>query len=331
MNQQLSQKVYVGLDTHKETIHGTAINQDGEIVASCKFKNGEDALLGFLKDFSIWNTEIAIEACNIWRGCNKILTERGYKVKLANPIRCSQIARDKKTDKKDSEIIAELLRTGFLPEVFIPSERMLELKDLTRHKCYLTREKTRIQNKIKSFLLRVGIEYDRKIWNEIGIKWLKDLRDEKIDAFIRIYGQILIEEKKVLKKIGQISRKTEDMSLLRTIPGVGELGSVMIYTEIADISRFSSPKYLHAYAGYAPGIYQSGSKTRTKKRREVNHWFKWIISQCVGNSILMQNRFQKHYYKICKKKGWKTAKKSTGRKMLTVIWHMLNNKVPYQS
>lgn len=330
MNQKLCQKVYVGLDTHKETIHGTAINRDGEIIASCNFKNGEEALMEFLKDFSIWNTEIAIEACNIWRGCNKILKERGYKVKLANPIRCRQISRDKKTDKKDSEIIAEVLRNGFLPEVFIPSEKMLELRDLTRHKCYLTREKTRIQNKIKGILLRGGISYEKKIWNNNGIWWLKSLKDEKVDAFVRIYGQILREEKKVLKKIGQISRGTELMSLLRTIPGIGELGSVMILTEIADISRFPSPKYLHAYSGYAPGIHQSGSKTRTVKRREVNHWFKWIISQCVGNAILMDNKLQKYYYRISKKKGWKTAKKATGRKMLTIIWHMLNKKVPYQ-
>ena len=60
-------------------------------------------------------------------------------------------------------------------------------------------------------------------------EWLRSLKNEKVDAFMKIYEQILIEEKNVLKKIGQISRKDEIPSLFRTMPGIRELGSVMIY------------------------------------------------------------------------------------------------------
>jgi len=79
------------------------------------------------------------------------------------------------------------------------------------------------------------------------------------------------------------------------------------------------------------GIYQSASKSRQARRREVNKWLKWIIMECASRVVLMQNGFQSYYFKLRKRKGWKTARKATARKMLTVVWHVLKEKVPYKS
>lgn len=325
----LGQEVYIGLDTHRETVHGTALNKNGEIICSYEFPNGEDALKEFLKGFPVWNTFIALEACNIWRGCYKILNQLGYKVKLANPLKCHQIAKEKKTDKIDSRILADLLRVNYLPEVYILSEDMLKLRDLTRHKCNLMRIRVRIQNKIKAYMLREGIPYNRKIWNIKGINWLKNLKNSKIDDFIAVYEIIRKREKLVMNKIKFISNVREDIALLKTIPGIGDLGSVMIYSEIGDIKRFPDPKHLHAYAGVSPGIQQSGTKTRMSKRREINYWLKWIIMECAGRATIKKSKLQNYYFKIRNNKGWKTGRKATARKMLSIVWHILNEKVPY--
>lgn len=329
MDQQIGQQTYIGLDTHRETIHGTVVDKDGNKVCSYSFPNGEEAMKEFLKNFKPWNTLIAIEACGIWRGCYKILTKLGYRVKLANPLKCHQLAKDKKTDKVDSKILADLLRINYLPEVYIPSEEILSLRDLTRHKCNLTRLNVRVKNKIKMGLLREGIHYDRKIWNKEGILWLKSLKDEKVDDFLKQHELILEQEKKISKKIGQIVRMKEGTALLKTIPGIGDYGAALIYAEVGDIERFPSPKHLHAYAGVAPGIYQSGTKTRATKSKEVNYWLKWIVGQCTGRATLLQCKFQQYYFKMKNKKDWKTARKATARKLLTAVWYILKKKEPY--
>ena len=107
------EQVYIGLDTHRETIHGTALDKNGGIIKSNAFPNTREALQDFVKDFPTWNTTIAIEACNFWRGCHKILKEIGYIVKLANPVICHKIAHEKKTDKVDSKILADLTRVNY--------------------------------------------------------------------------------------------------------------------------------------------------------------------------------------------------------------------------
>lgn len=39
MDEQLGQEVYIGLDTHRQTIHGTAMNKEGGIICSYRFLN----------------------------------------------------------------------------------------------------------------------------------------------------------------------------------------------------------------------------------------------------------------------------------------------------
>ena len=326
-------QIYVGLDTHRETIHGTALDENGGIIKCNAFPNTREALQDFVKDFPTWNTTIAIEACNFWRGCHKILKEKGYNVKLANPVICHKIAHEKKTDKVDSKILADLSRVNYLPEIYIPSDEINALRDLTRHKMHFTRFKVRTQNKIKSCLSRGGISYEVDLWNKEGLQWLKELKNYEIDSFLSLYKSIKKEEDVIKEKIEKVAQSKKETTLLETIPGIGYFGASLIYAEIGDIKRFPTVKHLHAYAGTAPGIYQSGTKTRITTRRSVNYWLKWIVMQCAGRVALKNikpNKLRNYYLKIKDKKGWKTARKATARKMLTIIWFVLNKNIPYR-
>lgn len=328
----LGQETYIGLDTHRETIHGTALDKSGEIIRSENFQNVKEVLCEFMKDFPTWNTVIAIEACNFWRGCYKILKEMGYTVKLANPVMCHKIAHEKKTDKVDSKILADLLRVNYLPEVYIPSDEINSLRDLTRHKMHFTRFKVKIQNKIKSCLSRNGISYEDDLWNKEGLQWLKELKNYEIDSFFSLYKSIIKEEDIIKEKIEKIAKNKKETILLETIPGVGYFSAALIYAEIGTLERFPTVKHLHAYAGVAPGIYQSGTKTRMPMRKSVNYWLKWITMQCAGRLTLKNtkpSKLRNYYFKIRDKKGWKTARKATARKLLTVIWYVLHEKNPY--
>ncbi len=326
----INQEVYVGLDAHRETIHGTALNKEGEVICSCNFPANKEAIEEFMKFFSIGNTHIAIEACNHWKFAYNILHEKGYEVMLANPEKCRQISKDKKTDEVDSRIIADLRRINYLPSVTILSDEILKLRDLCRHKSNITRMKSKVQTKIKSHLSRNGIPYEKNLWKKEKIVWLKSLKDLEIDSFLRVYDLLRNEEMLAKKEVIKIAMTNQDIILLKTIPGVGHYGAVMIYEEIGDINRFKGPKNLHAYAGVVPGIYQSGNKSRTKTRSQVNYWLKWIAGQCAGSIFRRKNNLQRYYLKMKAKKGSKIARKATARKILTIAWHVLIEKNPYK-
>jgi len=45
---------------------------------------------------------------------------------------------------------------------------------------------------------------------------------------------------------------------------------------------------------------------------------------------MIDRRYMNHYYKIKKRKGFRTARRSVARKMCTDIWHILTKEEPYR-
>jgi transposase len=95
---------------------------------SASFHFSREAIERFLYSIPSSEITITIEACGIWRGAYKVLADLGYEVKLANLKKTHEIACRKKTDKVDARILADLLRTNYLPEVWIPDEQVLKLR-----------------------------------------------------------------------------------------------------------------------------------------------------------------------------------------------------------
>jgi len=322
-------KLYAGLDIHKEKLAGCIMDKDGNITREHTFPSSKKALERFLDGIPSSDITIAIEACGLWRGIHTILTEMGYNVRLANPKKTHDIACKKKTDKVDARILADLLRTHYLPDVWIPDEQTLQFRDLTRHKATLTRLKTQVQGRIRGYLLRKGATYS-KLSKEETLSTLAE-QDPDIKNLVQVYHSIKQEEKEVMRRIKRIAQNSKQTTMLMTMPGIAEFSSLMILAEIGDIQRFNSPKELVSYAGLCRGIYQSASTERSVRNTAVNKWLKWILYECSGRAIMLDSKFQKYFYTVRKRKGEKTARRASARKMLTIIWYMLTNKETYRA
>jgi transposase len=323
------EKLYAGIDIHKENLAGCIMDKDGNITREHTFPSSKKAIEKFLCNIPSSDITIAIEACGMWRGIHKILTELGYPVKLANPKKTHDIAGSKKMDKIDAQTLADLLRTHYLPEVWIPDEQTLQYRDITRHKANLTRLRIQVQGKIRGYLLRKGAKYG-KLSTEKTLTILAE-EDPDIQNLVHVYRCLKEEEREVMRRIKKISQNKKETTMLMSMPGIAEFSSLMILAEIGDIKRFPHAKELVSYAGLCSGIYQTGTTEHPVHNNAVNKWLKWILYECSGRAMMLDQRFQEYYYKIKEKKGFKTARRATARKMLTIIWHMLTNKEPYRA
>ena len=322
-------ELYGGIDTHKENFAGCIVDERGRVLREHTFPATKEAVEKFTTGIPNTQMTIAIEACGIWRGAYNIFRELGYEVKLANPKITHDIASGKKTDKVDAKTLADMLRTNYLPEVYIPDDDILQLRDLTRHKANLTRLRVKVQVKIKGYLLRGGVKYGKNIWTEKALSELSE-NDLNVRSLVNVYWSLKKEEKEVLNRIKKIARNMKKTTLLMTMPGIGEYSALLILGEIGDIKRFKTAKELVSYAGLCPGIYQSGNTERTERNQAVNKWLKWILYECSGRASMLDTIFQSYYYKVQKKKGFKTARRAVARKMLTIVWHMLTKEEPYR-
>jgi transposase len=102
-------------------------------------------------------THAAMESTGVyWKPVFNILEDK-VKVILANARNIKNVP-GRKTDVKDCEWIAQLLRHGLIQESFIPPKPIRELRDLTRYREKLTQLRSGELNRLQKFLEDANIK-----------------------------------------------------------------------------------------------------------------------------------------------------------------------------
>ena len=147
---------------------------------------------------------------------------------------------------------------------------------LSRLRIQLTKDQTRLKNRIKSLLDFLGVhlpeDIELKHWSGGFFTHLDKLKfkheqiKQTLEQLLKQLSELrkqLTEVLKLLRKsVKQNERKQKIVSHLLTIPGVGFITAVTLYTEIMDINRFKRFDELSSYVGLAPSTHSSGEKER---------------------------------------------------------------------
>ncbi len=96
-------------------------------------------------------THVAMESTSsYWRPIDNLL-EGQFVVWVANAFHIKAVP-GRKTDVRDAEWIADLLRHGLLRPSFIPAVEQRQLRDLTRYRTHLVEERARLTNRLQAVL-----------------------------------------------------------------------------------------------------------------------------------------------------------------------------------
>jgi transposase len=144
-----------GLDVHKKTVKACLLTQGSNGQSHKEFRTYLTTTEELLK-LSDWLreqgcTHIACEATGVyWKPVFNLL-EGSFELLVVNAQHIKAVP-GRKTDVKDAEWIADLLRHGLLKASFIPSGPQRELRELTRYRVRLTEEKAREVNRVQKTL-----------------------------------------------------------------------------------------------------------------------------------------------------------------------------------
>ena len=86
-------------------------------------------------------------------------------------------------------------------------------------------------------------------------------------------------------------------SVIMTIPGIGFINGGMILGEIGDITRFSSPSKVLAFAGLDPTVYQSGNfnASHTKMSKRGSRPLRYALINAAHNVVKNNKTFRDYY------------------------------------
>lgn len=151
-----------------------------------------------------------------------------------------------KNDKIDSHKIATLLRGGMIPIAYVYPPLMRSTRDLLRRRMHLMRKRAEllahIQNTNSQYYLP---EFGKKIAYKANRNGIADhFPDASVQksmevnlALIDFYDQRLTDLELYITRLAKV-HDSNSFYLLRSIPGIGKILSLVILYEVHDIERF---------------------------------------------------------------------------------------------
>jgi len=329
--------MYVGLDVHSRSSFCVVMNRAGEVVAQAKLENSMQAFTEFFRPF-VRPMEVAVEATTDAYYIADMLYKLGLTTRLAHPRRLRLIAESSsKTDRHDAFILADLLRMGRLPEAYLPSAETMELREVSRGRQSLVRERTRFKNRVSALLRRQGCSCPVKDkFTKKGREWIAELELPRsirmvLNTQLTVIDVLNAEIRKLDNELRKFARHDERIQRLMRIPGIGVVFAAMIVAEIGTISRFPSKIGFVAYCGLAPIVRQSGEKTRRGSlRHDCNHWLRYAFVEAAHSCARTKGAYARYYSDKAQERDSSVAAAATGRRLSRLVFAMLWSGQEYQ-
>lgn len=341
MANDMVNKLFVGMDLHKNTSTFCVKDKDGNVFKEAKVLTDRNQVRGFVSSLGGHSLSVVMEPVSQWYVYADLMQSLGCEVHLAHPMKVKAIASARvKTDKIDAGVLADLLRSNLLPEAYFASKEVRSWKEVVRFRASLLNLRTQVKNKIHAILHKNGLKHNfSNLFGKQGTIWLKglDLKEPFKDNLNRLLdlvdylnGQVDTAE----TKVEQLVINYLPAKLLTTIPGISYVSALTIIGEVGDIKRFASSKKLMGYAGLVPSTYSSGDSVRHGRITKTgSKWLRYIMIEAAQHQQLCKRKpgFGSYYLKMKQRKGTATATVATARKMLAVVWRLLTDNRPWQS
>jgi len=261
---------YIGLDVHKKTVAYCIKLADGTLVGRGTIKATRPALLEWVK--SLKHPWIGVmEATLFTAWIYDFLKPHARKLCVAHPAGLEAIsAAKKKSDKKDAETMADLLRADLVPEVWMAPPELRQLRDLLRYRNSMVQMATRMKNKISGLLMMNGIEYDsrrlhrKNYFSELlgeltdtpeSIRWMMKQSRQNLEIFSKT-------QKDIVTALEGNPLLAERIERLKTIPAIGSITALTWALEVGDPARMGSIAKAISYCGLCSAQSESAGKQK---------------------------------------------------------------------
>jgi len=333
-------KHYCGIDLHARSMYLCILDCDGEILLHQNMKATPEAFLGAVAPYRD-NLVVAVECIFTWYWLADLCAEEGIDFVLGHALYMKAIHGGKaKNDKIDAHKIAVLLRGGMLPQAYVYPKRMPATRDLLRRRNHLMRKRAdllaHIQNTASQYNLPpLGTRVDRKGERDSIPTHFPDpvvRRSIELDlSLIAHYDELL----KTLKQELALMAKGHDAfsyHLLRSIPGVGRILTLVLLYEIENIDRFPRVNEFLSYARLVKAQKSSAGKIHGHSGKKIgNAHLKWAFSEAAVLFLRKNPDGQRFVERLARKHGKGKALSILAARLGRAVYVMLRRREPFNA
>ena len=335
---------FIGCDAHKKFSVFVAVNEKGHVGEAIRVAHDREAYRKFLARLPP-RSVIAVEASGHYSWLVDEMECMGHCPKLCNPLEAKRrMGLTKKTDKLDARGLAILLRNGTVPEVWIPPSELRDQRELLRLRIFLVHLRTRVKNRIHGTLARHNVQipgadlFGVEARLRLGAR-LPDLpvhSREAVEQELATLDFLEMQIKSAEERLEKIMKVSVEADLLKTLPCVGPILSMVLMLEIGKVERFPTAAHLASYAGLVPRVHSSGGHTRMGQVcGNVNRNLKWAFVETGNLVVINQHRLAgthvvRMYQRIKRAKNHQKAVVAVARHLAEAAWWVLTKQEVYR-
>jgi transposase len=240
-------KLYCGIDLHARSMYICILDQEGNTVLHKNFKTTPESFLRAIQPYRE-DIVVAVECLFVWYWLADLCNREAIPFVLGHALYMKAIHGGKsKNDKIDSRKIAVLLRGGTLPTAYVYPEAMRSTRDFLGRRNHLMRKRSELLAHIHNTNSQYNLpEFEKKISYKANRDGVSDhFPDPSVQKSIEVNLQLLELYDRLLTDLElYIVRQAKghdirSFFLLRSIPGMGKILSLIVLYEVHDINRFA--------------------------------------------------------------------------------------------
>jgi transposase len=331
-------KYYCGIDLHTRVMYVCITDATGTILVHKNLQANPESFARVIEPYRE-DLAVAVECVFVWYWIADLCAQLGITFVLGHALYMKAIHGGKvKNDRIDSEKIAQLLRSGMLPEAYAYPEAMRSTRDLLRRRMYLVRRHAELQAHIQNTRHQYNLPaFEKPIHRAANREGIADhFDDPMVAASIQVdsnlldslHQQILFVERQITDQVR--SHDPVAAQLLRTIPGIGKTLAFTILYEVGDIGRFPSVGKFISYARLVKCSHESaGKRTGGKNNKIGNAHLKWAFSEAACLLLRESEEAKAWHQKLVSKYGKAKSLSIIAQRLGRTAYMILKRRTPF--
>ncbi len=333
---KVESKYYCGIDLHSRSMYISVMDKEGEILFHRNMPNDFDIFKNYVERFRP-EMAVGVESSCYYYWLADACQEADIPFYLGHAYYMKAINGGKvKNDRVDSKKIADLLRCNLFPLAYDYPREMRPTRDLLRRRHFFMWRRASTYSHLQVICTQQGIiDLEPKIVKDKlrRNQLLKLFDDQELQMmisldlmFIEFLDPVVAQLERHIRQKAR-SHNHLDYQLLRSIPGVGEILSLIILYETHDIKRFKTVQRYSSYCGVVKCERSSGGKVIGSKNTKIrNPYLKWAFGEVILKAQVCEPKIGRLYQRLKSKYGLGRAKSIIAHRFAVATYFMLKNK-----
>ena len=329
--------VYIGVDFHarQQTI-SYLTTEDGEI-HQLQLDHGQpEEVRAFYEQFAGERVVVGFESSGYAAWFEELLEELGYEIWIGHATAIRLFARRRqKNDRRDADLILDLLVSGDFPRIHRYSPESREVLQQLRYRQRLVKMRTMVVNSLLFMATSRGITLRSQLQGKRGQERLRQIalpqplgqqRDEMCELLLELSTKI----DKVQSWLEEKAKQDVRVQRLRTQYGIGPLTGLCLVHTLECPERFANPRKVTAYVGFDPVEDSSGERRHIGSiSKQGSRLLRFYLVEAGQIAVRKDQDLARVYQRVRLRRGHAKAKVAVGRRLLVRAFIMLRDEIDY--